>query len=250
MIPSVRGVTAASTSPASRQNVSSMSTKTGLAPQWISGSIVGNAVCEGTITSSPAFSPCARCVIYTIIVHDEPSTQCGVPACAASSASNAWHSLPRMYCPERNARSAASSTSPFTKHFDNGIFCIKFISFQLHPLSAPGGLQGRVHHPHRLVPRPAVRQRLLPRLRRFHKRPQLRQQRLLRRALDLAHRPFHRFEIVPLPRVPVLMHLDFILRRVVIAHRAAFLPRHDHFPGLSRRNIIILPPLAWRVCCG
>ena len=53
MIPTVRGVTAASTAPASRQNVSSISTKTGLAPQWISGSIVGMAVWEGTITSSP-----------------------------------------------------------------------------------------------------------------------------------------------------------------------------------------------------
>ena len=65
--------------------------------------------------------------MYTIIVHDEPSTQCCVPVCAASSASNAWHSLPRIYWPERSARNAASSTSAFTKHFDNGIFCINLI---------------------------------------------------------------------------------------------------------------------------
>src|ERR1019366_10774460 len=44
---------------------------------------------------------------------------------AANSASKAWHSFPRIYWPERMARSAASSTSEFTKHFDKVIFCIK-----------------------------------------------------------------------------------------------------------------------------
>ena len=48
----------------------------------------------------------------------------GTAVWAASSASNAADSLPRIYWPERMARSAASSISALTKHLDNGILLI------------------------------------------------------------------------------------------------------------------------------
>src|SRR5947209_7351683 len=90
----------------------------------MSGSIVGNAVWLGTMISSPGPTPCNWCNRYTIIVHEVPRTQWAAPVCAASSASKAWHSLPRIYCPDRSARNAASSISELTKHFDSGILCI------------------------------------------------------------------------------------------------------------------------------
>src|SRR5208282_2701477 len=120
------------------------------------------------------------------MVQDEPSTQCCVPVCAASSASKAWHSLPRIYWPERKARSAASSTSGFTKHFDRGIFCINFLfTGQFHPLARAGGFQGGVEHFDGVVAGPAVRQGLLPGLDGVDEGAQFGQKRLLRRTFDL-----------------------------------------------------------------
>src|SRR5436190_24283514 len=51
-----------------------MSQKTGLAPTWIIGSMLGNAVSDGTSTSSPGFNPCAICSRCTAAVQEDEST--------------------------------------------------------------------------------------------------------------------------------------------------------------------------------
>src|SRR4051794_20633692 len=84
--------------------------------------MLGNAVCEGTRISSPAFKPMASCTRSIAAVHDEESTQNFVPVCAASSASKASHSLVRIYWPDSSARTAAALTSSFRKTLESGIF--------------------------------------------------------------------------------------------------------------------------------
>src|SRR5438067_1014417 len=60
-----------------------MSQNTGRTPQWIIGSMLGNAVSDGTRISSPALRCpnwiCARWSRCTAAVHDDDSTQCGTP---------------------------------------------------------------------------------------------------------------------------------------------------------------------------
>src|SRR5712691_11838669 len=79
-------------------------------------STVGNAVCAGTRTSSPALTPKALSTIQRAAVPEEVSTACLAPTYCANSASNARHSGPRMYWRE----SIAANTAPLISSSSGG----------------------------------------------------------------------------------------------------------------------------------
>ncbi len=56
-----------------------MSTKTGTASANSTASAVGKAVCDGTSTSSPGFTPNARIAIHRAAVPEFVRTACRVP---------------------------------------------------------------------------------------------------------------------------------------------------------------------------
>src|SRR6266851_5098795 len=74
--PTVRGVILAAASAASIPYHASTSTNTGVASAKQIASTVGNAVCEGTRISSPAFTPSARKAIQSAAVPELVSTAC------------------------------------------------------------------------------------------------------------------------------------------------------------------------------
>src|SRR5262249_48569941 len=90
--PTVRGVTFAAASATSTVWESSTSTKIGAAPAKQIASTVGKAVCEGTSTSSPDFTPSARSDIQIAAVALDVSTAWATPQYRANSCSKARHS--------------------------------------------------------------------------------------------------------------------------------------------------------------
>src|SRR5262249_58014773 len=90
-MPTVRLVILAAASFGSIVYHSSASTKTGVAPAKQIASIVGNAVCEGASTSSPALTPRPFISIQSAAVAELVSTACLTPVWRASSTSRSLH---------------------------------------------------------------------------------------------------------------------------------------------------------------
>ena len=85
----VRGVTASPMRDGSMLAVSGrQSTKTGVAPQWLTASAVAMKVLTGTMTSSPGPTPAACSARRTASVPVLTPAQCSAPQNAANAASN------------------------------------------------------------------------------------------------------------------------------------------------------------------
>src|SRR5579859_2347491 len=166
------------------------------------------------------------------MVQDEPRTHCAVPVYLASSDSNASDSLPRIYCPERNARRAASSTSAPTKHRDKGIFCILVFQFDGPPRASR--FVGRFQNTDRFVAGPSIGSRRLPGLHRLNEGAQFGLQRFLGRAFHLVEGTLNRLELFSFLYVFVGESLDFVLRGVVIAKRTQFAADDSDIPEFAR----------------
>lgn len=72
---------------------------------------MGNAVCEGTMTSSPSRIPSASRLRTSAAVPLEQPTACFVPVYALNSCSNASVSFPPMNHPESSTRRTALYSS-------------------------------------------------------------------------------------------------------------------------------------------
>src|SRR5437867_3225718 len=120
-MPTVRGVTFAAASTGSIVYQRSASTKTGVASAKQIASTVGNAVCDGTSTSSPGLTPSARNTIQSAAVPEFVRTAWWTPTYAASSVSNAFDCGPRMYWRESMAAITAFLISASTGGRESGI---------------------------------------------------------------------------------------------------------------------------------
>ncbi len=93
----VRGVTAGPTAAVSmRPLLSRQSTKTGVAPMWLTASAVAMNVLAGTMTSSPGLTPAASSASLTASVPELTPTAWLQPQNAAKASSNCWSSGPMV----------------------------------------------------------------------------------------------------------------------------------------------------------
>src|SRR3954466_11383332 len=105
MITLVRGVIAALISAGSMLNVrGSISTNTGVAPQYRTALAVAMNEWLTVITSSPAPTPTASSAKCSAVVQFDTAQACGAATCSANSRSNAATSGPWVTQPERMTR--------------------------------------------------------------------------------------------------------------------------------------------------
>ena len=105
----MRGVIAGSMAAGSMLAVSGrQSTKTGVAPAWLTASAVAMKVLTGTMTSSPGPTPAACRARRTASVPELTPAQKPAPQNSAKAASNAAHSGPMVYAARESTDSNTS----------------------------------------------------------------------------------------------------------------------------------------------